>query len=1226
MAEGIAFSILEKIGEYLVAPIGRQLRYLFCYNNNMDNLRDQAKNLKDIKDGVQLSAAAARNNLEVIAPRVQSWLTNVEKITTESDRIFKDKAFVDKGCLNGLCPNPKSRYLLSREATKKAQVIAELRSEGEQFSKFSYPAPPTGMAASSSTACSKGLQSRMSLTKEITDALKHDNIAMFGICGMGGIGKTTMVEEIARRAKSESKIDEFAMAVVSQNKDVIRVQSQLADMLGLKFQEQTSIFARAERLRERLMNGNRILVILDDVWEALDMEEIGIPIGNDLKGCKVALTSRNEHVCSLMGTQKNFAIDVLSKQEAWDLFKEMAGNCVDAAEVTHIAEEVAKECGGLPLALVTVARALRNKKKHAWEDALEQLRKSTVTNITGMHKIVYSRIELSYSYLESDQAKSLLLLCCLFQEDEQIPIELLVRYGVGLELFKDIVALAGARNRVCSLVDELRSSYLLLGEGENVFVKMHDVVRDVGLSIASKDGHGYMVQHETNLKEWPQIDKHSPHTAISLYSNEMRGLPAGLDCPNLMLLNFVGTQRNLEVSADFFEGMKELRVINFGVEYIASLPTSFRFLLNLRVLCLESCGFLDNLSLIGGLKKLEILSFFDSKQVFLPSEVGELGNLKLLDLRCRFSNRGDINWFTKIPLGVLSRLRKLEELYMGRYFVQRHDQENCATISELNSLSCLKRLQITTRKGNEYLLKLKDFQFQNLIEYDFSMWYYKKSAYYPEYQFGENSLLLRGVNRIVILENNIIVLLRRTRKVSLKQVRDLKNVVKDLDEDEGFVHLETLEISNCDEVEYFMDAQICHGSHLERDSIQPPSLGNLRVLTLTFCGAIKGMFKKSVVKCLVQLQKLEVTYCYVIEGIILAEGGEENQETQDKIVLPKLNYLALYSLPKLTSFMHTSEKEDNIGSGNIDDGNTTKPLFNQQVLLPNMETLNVGSMKHHVLIAVDQMLGGSLMYNLKHVGVYSCNFMEAVFDLEMLKFGREHVEEVMLDQLESVTLSFLPKLKHVWRKVPKGIKVFHNLKTLEVSGCYSLTYIFSPSMAKMLVNLQSLNLYANSMEEVIRMEEEEEEEDIFEIKMMDKIVFPQLLVLELRRLKNLSVFCISIHDFDLPLLEEVVIEECPKLKSFCSGQLTTPKLVRVRINYAEVFTDQSVWKGDLNSTLAYLSESSLSGWIQVSILSGSLTWDELAKLYFEAGAVKRVQYPTEIDKGQFYVVVVGLRG
>ncbi|KAM7519550.1 hypothetical protein LguiB_018512 [Lonicera macranthoides] len=234
-----------------------------------------------------------------------------------------------------------------------------------------------------------------------------------------------------------------------------------------------------------------------------------------------------------------------------------------------------------------------------------------------------------------------------------------------------------------------------------------------------------------------------------------------------------------------------------------------------------------------------------------------------------------------------------------------------------------------------------------------------------------------------------------------------------------------------------------------------------------------------------------------------------------------------------------------------------------------METLRVGTMYHRVLIAVDQMLDGSLMYNLKHVGVYGCNFMEAVFDLEMLKFEREqHVEEVMLDQLESVTLSSLPKLKHVWRKVPKGIKVFHNLKTLEVSGCYSLTYIFSPSVAKMLVNLQSLSLYANSMGEVIRMEEE----DISEIKMMDKIVFPQLLVLKLRTLKNLSVFCISKHEFDLPLLEEVIIEECPKLKSFCSGQLTTPKLVRVCINYAEVFTDQSVWKGDLNSTLAYLSE------------------------------------------------------
>ncbi|GKB65414.1 hypothetical protein Tco_0921600 [Tanacetum coccineum] len=40
---------------------------------------------------------------------------------------------------------------------------------------------------------------------------------------------------------------------------------------------------------------------------------------------------------------------------------------------------------GLPLAIVTVARALRYRSKHAWRDALRQLRSSTMNNVKGMY-------------------------------------------------------------------------------------------------------------------------------------------------------------------------------------------------------------------------------------------------------------------------------------------------------------------------------------------------------------------------------------------------------------------------------------------------------------------------------------------------------------------------------------------------------------------------------------------------------------------------------------------------------------------------------------------------------------------------------------------------------------------------------------------------------------------------------------------------------------------------
>ncbi|KAM7480852.1 hypothetical protein LguiB_005435 [Lonicera macranthoides] len=144
-------------------------------------------------------------------------------------------------------------------------------------------------------------------------------------------------------------------------------------------------------------------------------------------------------------------------------------------------------------------------------------------------------------------------------------------------------------------------------------------------------------------------------------------------------------------------------------------------------------------------------------------------------------------------------------------------------------------------------------------------------------------------------------------------------------------------------------------------------------------------------------------------------------------------------------------------------------------------------------------------------------------DRELLKFEvrGEELAEVVLGQLESMKLSYMDKLMHIWRMVPRRIQGFHNLRKLEVQSGQKLRYLLSPLVAKMVVNLQHLKLTnCRMIEQVIRTEEEEKkEEDIFEINMIDKIVFPQLCVLSLEELENLRMFCIRRHNFELPLLE-----------------------------------------------------------------------------------------------------------
>ena len=58
-----------------------------------------------------------------------------------------------------------------------------------------------------------------------------------------------------------------------------------------------------------------------------------------------------------------------------------------------------KECAGLPVSIVTVSRALRNKSLFEWKDALQQLRRPISTNFKDVQPTAYLAIELSYNKL-----------------------------------------------------------------------------------------------------------------------------------------------------------------------------------------------------------------------------------------------------------------------------------------------------------------------------------------------------------------------------------------------------------------------------------------------------------------------------------------------------------------------------------------------------------------------------------------------------------------------------------------------------------------------------------------------------------------------------------------------------------------------------------------------------------------------------------------------------------
>lgn len=82
------------------------------------------------------------------------------------------------------------------------------------------------------------------------------------------------------------------------------------------------------------------------------------------------------------------------------------------------------------------------------------------------------------------------------------------------------------------------------------------------------------------------------------------------------------------------------------------------------------------------------------------------------------------------------------------------------------------------------------------------------------------------------------------------------------------------------------------------------SCQNLTKVTVAFCDRLKYLFSYSMVNSLVQLQHLEICYCWSMEGVVETNSTESRRDEGRliEIVFPKLLYLRLIDLPKLMGF------------------------------------------------------------------------------------------------------------------------------------------------------------------------------------------------------------------------------------------------------------------------------------------------------------------------------------
>lgn len=530
---GIGTSVLGKIGEYVVAPAGRHLGYVFHYKRNIDHLQNEIERLKDQKERVQHSVDEAIGKLEQIEADVEKWLHRACEVIEGAEEFIPNEDQANLRCRNRMIPDLLLRYQLSRKAKIMAHEIFIMKDEGK-FERVSFR--PLGVENIIENKHYEAFETRKATLDGIMEALKNCDVDITGVYGMAGVGKTMLAKEVGRKALEEGLFKMVVMVTITQKPNLEKIQEEIGEHLGLQFEEK-SISKRAKKLQDRLRKEKALLVILDDIWEKFDLQDAGISFRDDQKQCKILLTSRFQDVLSDdMNAKENIQIGVLSNDEAAGLFTKIVGDSMRNHEFRILATQIVRECAGLPIAISTVAYALRNKSLFIWKDALTQLQRSAPTNIKNMDKRVYSSIRLSFDFLESKEAQSLFLLCSLHEEDAQIDPDNLLSYGFGLGLFQHVYTLEEGRCRLYTLLNKLKACCLLLGGDDDWHVKMHDVTRDVGIMIASEERYMYYIRSEAELEKCLNEGKLTDSTAISLPHNYSSNLPEKLECKKLLLL------------------------------------------------------------------------------------------------------------------------------------------------------------------------------------------------------------------------------------------------------------------------------------------------------------------------------------------------------------------------------------------------------------------------------------------------------------------------------------------------------------------------------------------------------------------------------------------------------------------------------------------------------------------------------------------------------------------
>ncbi|GAU31722.1 hypothetical protein TSUD_215230 [Trifolium subterraneum] len=502
----------------------------------------------------------------------------------------------------------------------------------------------------------------------LNQAWDSNSLQVYPIVGLGGVGKTTLAQLLYNDRRVSTNFDTKIWVCVSEVFSVKRILCSIIE--SIERQKCDAFDLVIQNKVQELLHGKRFLLVLDDVWHKNEELKFGLSqekwnqlksvLCSGSKGSSCLVSTRDDVVASIMGTCQAHHLSGLSENECWLLFKQYAfgHDREEQVELVEIGKEIAKKCGGLPLAAQALGGLMRSRS--GVEDWLE-IKESRLWD-SQSENFILSALRLSYSYL-TPTLKQCFTFCAMFPKDTEILKEELIHLWMAngfifpeanleIEYVGDMIW-----NELCqkSFFQDIKIDDY---SGDTTF-KMNNLVHDLAQSIMGRE---CMILENTNTN----LSRNTHHISF--------------DPTNMLPLN--------EDALKKVDSLRTLYQLKFPNKLFGLIPNSH----SLRVLCAKHF----QLSSLKSFIHLRYLELHDHDIEILPDSIYSLQKLEILKLK-HFSE------LRCLPEH-LTRLGNLRHLVIEDCYSLSHMFPYVGKLSSLRTLS----VYIVELKRGHSLAELND--------------------------------------------------------------------------------------------------------------------------------------------------------------------------------------------------------------------------------------------------------------------------------------------------------------------------------------------------------------------------------------------------------------------------------------------------------------------------------------------------------------------------------------